>query len=197
MKRLCLVGMAVAGLLTAGISTAATATTPASGSKKPVKTKPVKTKPAKPVTTKVSCKLALVVQPPADDVTITPGDTGTQFGTAGCGKPLFRGVETATFSTDDSGDLVAPYTLWFKAGTVRGQWTLTPVGATQPTSSFTAQSYTGTATITGGSGAWQKATGKATIKVTTLDGVHYTGTESLTFTTPAATTTKPKRTEGS
>ena len=183
MKRLCLVGMAVAGLLTAGISTAATAQMPASGSKQPAKTKP-----AKPVTTKVSCKLALVVQPPADDVTITPGATGTQVGTAGCGRPLFRGVETARFSTDDSGDLVAPFTLWFKGGTVTGQWTLTPVGATQPTSSFTQQDYTGTATVTGGSGAWRKATGKATIKVSTPDGVHYNGTESLTVTTPAATT---------
>jgi hypothetical protein len=170
--------MAMAGLLTAGFSTAATAKTP-SGSKKPAKTKP-----AKPVTTKVSCKLALVVQPPADDVTITPGDTGAQFGKAGCGKPLFRGLETATFSTDDSGDLVAPYTLWFKGGTLSGQWTLSPTGATPPTNSFTAQSYTGTATITGGSGAWAKATGKATIKASTTDGVHFTGTESLQLTTP-------------
>src|ERR1700722_290002 len=75
-KRLCLLGMAMAGLLTAGISTAATAKTPTKGSKRG-KSKP-DPKP-KPVTPKLSCKLTLVTQPPADDTTILPGGDGSQY----------------------------------------------------------------------------------------------------------------------
>jgi hypothetical protein len=192
-KRLCLVGMAMAGLLTASIPAVATAKPAASGHKKPAKSKPV-TK-LKPVTTKVSCKLAFTTQPPADDVTVTPGQTGTQYGTAKCGGPLGRGIVSDTFSQDDAGDFIAPYTFWFKGGTLSGKWTLTPTEQVGPPSSspFTAQTFAGTAKISGGSGGWAKSTGKATLKCATTDGAHYSCTESLKVTTPMLITVKAKR----
>jgi hypothetical protein len=185
-KRLCLLGMAMAGLLTAGISTAATAKTPTSG-KKPAKVKPVP-KP-KPVTTKVSCQLTLVLQPAATDVSIVPSASGTQSGTARCSGPVGGGVQTDKFSTDDSGDVTAPYTQWFKGGTLAGQYQLVPTGGGQPSAgnnTFGAQSYSGTLTVTSGTGVWKGATGKAKLTCATADGVHLMCTESLTVTTPPA-----------
>ena len=188
MKRLCLLGMAMAGLLTAGISTAATAKTTTSG------TKPAKVEPApkpKPVTTKVSCKLTLVLQPTAKVTTILPGTgSGSQVGTAKCPGPVGGGVQTDNFTTDDSGDVTAPYTQWFKGGTLAGQYTLIPSGGGQPSAGnnqFGAQSYTGTLTVTGGSGGWKGATGKAKLTCATPDAVHLACTESLTVTVPPAT----------
>ena len=187
MKRLCLLGMAMAGLLTAGISTAATAKPLATGSKKPAKTKPA----PKPVTTKVSCKLGLVLQPTALVTTIVPGTTsGSQFGTAKCPGPVGGGLQSDKFTTDDAGDVTAPYTQWFKGGTLAGQYTLIPTGGGQPSAgnnSFGAQTYSGTLTVTGGSGAWKGATGKAKLTCATPDAVHLACTESLTVTVPPAT----------
>ena len=174
MKRLCLLGMAMAGLLFAGISTAATA------------------KPApkpKPVTTKLSCKLTLVTQPPADDTTILPGGDGSQYGTASC-PGTGRGVQSDTYTTDDAGDVSGPYTQWFKGGTLAGKYDLIPTGGGQPSAgnnSFGAQNYAGALIVTGGSGAWKGATGKAKLTCATADGVHLKCTESLKVTTPPAT----------
>jgi hypothetical protein len=182
-KRLCLVGMAMAGLLTASIPAVAAAKPAASGHKKPAKSKPV-TK-VKSVTTKSSCKLAFTTQPPADDVTVTPGQTGTQYGTVKCGGLLGRGVVSDTFSQDDAGDFIAPFTFWLKGGTLSGKWTLTPTEQVGPPSSspFTAQTFAGTANISGGSGGWAKSTGKATLKCATSDGAHYACTASVKVTT--------------
>ena len=181
MKRLCLVGMAMAGLLTASIPAVATAKPSTSGHKKPAKHKPVP-KP-KPVTTRLACKLKIATQIPADDVTVTPGQTGVQYGTARCGQQ--RGVESDTFALDDAGNLVAPFTLWFKGGTLSGTFTLTPSAQGIPTSTgFSAESYVGTAKVTDGSGAWNKAKGKGTMKCSTPDGANFSCTESLKVTTP-------------
>jgi hypothetical protein len=181
-KRLCLLCVALAGLLTAGITTAASARPAAAGAKKPVKVK--KAPKPKPVVTKATCKLALATQPPADDTSITPGTTGVQYGTANCGK--VRGVVSDTYTMDAAGDIIAPYTLWSKTGTLVGKMTLNPTEQVGPpsTTPFTAQTYAGTATVTTGTGAWNKSTGKATVKCSTLDSVHYSCTESLKVTTP-------------
>jgi hypothetical protein len=175
--------MAMAGLLTASIPAVATAKTSAPGHRKPAKHKSAP-KP-KPVTTRVVCKLKIATQIPADDVTVTPGQTGVQYGTAGCGK--LRGVESDTFTLDDAGAMIAPFTLWFGGGTLAGKVTLTPSAQGAPTSTgFSAESYVGTAKITGGSGAWAKSTGTATLKCSTPDGAHFSCTESLKVTTPPA-----------
>jgi hypothetical protein len=178
--------MAMAGLLTAGFTTAATAKTTA-GHKKPAKPKPAK---SKPVTTKASCQLALVTQPPSDDVTITPGTTGSQFGTANCGK--IRGVVSDTYKMDDGGDIIAPYTMWARTGTLSGKMTLTPTEQVGSPSSlpFTAQTYAGSATVTKGSGTWNRAVGRATVKCSTLDSVHFACTASLKVTIPGVVVIK-------
>ena len=187
MKRLCLVGIAIAGLLTASIPAVATARPSAPGHKKPAKTKPAP-KP-KPVTTRLACKLKIATQIPGDDLSVTPGQTGVQYGTAGCGK--LRGVESDTFALDDAGNMIAPFTLWFKGGTVSGKFTLTPSGQGIPTSStFGAESYTGTAKVTSGSGSWSRATGKGTLKCSTPDGANFSCTESLKVTTPGVIVVK-------
>jgi hypothetical protein len=187
-KRLCLLGMAMAGLLSAGFSTAATARTTTSA-KKPAKVKPA-SKP-KPVTTKVSCQLTLVLQPTAKVTTIVPGTgSGSQAGTAKCPGPVGSGVQTDKFTTDDAGDVAAPYTQWFNGGTLAGQYTLTPTAGGQPSAgnnSFGAQSYDGSLTVTSGTGAWKGATGKAKLTCATPDGVHLNCTEALTVTTPPVT----------
>jgi hypothetical protein len=186
-KRLCLLGMAMAGLLSAGLTTAATAKTPSKGSK-PGKVKQVP-KP-KPVTTKVSCQLMLVLQPTAKVTTIVPGtSSGSQSGTARCQGSVGGGLQTDKFTTDGSGDVTAPYTQWFKGGTLAGQYKLIPTGGGQPSAgnnSFGAQSYAGTLTVTGGSGGWKGATGKAKLTCATPDAVHLSCTEALTVTTPPA-----------
>jgi hypothetical protein len=185
-KRLCLLGMAMAGLLSAGISTTATAKTPTAG-KRAAKVKPAP-KP-KPVTTKVSCKLTLVLQPAANNVSIVPDTSGSQSGSAKCPGPLGGGVQTDTFSTDDGGDVTGPYTQWFKGGTLAGQYKLIPTGGGQPSAgnnSFGAQSYSGSLIVASGTGAWRGATGKAKLTCATADGVHLVCTESLTVTTPPA-----------
>jgi hypothetical protein len=100
------------------------------------------------------------------------------------------GVQTDKFTTDDGGDVTAPYTQWFKGGTLVGQYTLIPTGGGQPSAgnnSFGAQTYTGTLTVTGGSGAWKGATGKAKLTCATPDAVHLACTESLKVTVPPAT----------
>ena len=174
MKRLCLVGMAMAGLLSAGMSTAATA------------------KPApkpKPVTTKVSCKLTLVLQPAATDTSIVPTPNGSQDGTTTCGGSLGKGVQSDRYSTAESGNVTAPYRQWFKSGTLTGQYTLIPTSGGQPSAgnnTFGSQAYAGTLTVTGGSGALSGATGKAKLVCVTLDGVHLKCVEALKLTTPPA-----------
>ena len=100
------------------------------------------------VTTKLTCDLKLATQIPSNDVTVTQGaDSGTQFGWAGCGKPLFRGVEQ---SLVPAGRLRRP--VGQVPAVVQRRLGLRHLHAhpedTGPptTTSFTAASYTGTVT---------------------------------------------------
>jgi hypothetical protein len=162
-KRICLLGAAMAGLLVAGVATAPAATT--HSTKK---------------STKLTCTLKLVDQIPSDDTAVTQGaGSGTQFGTAACGKPLGRGVEQDSFTLDDAGDLVGPYQQWFNTGSVRGQYVLTPNDSQSPTLTFSQASYSGTIKVTGGTGAFNKASGTGTLTCSTQDSAHYSCTEKL------------------
>jgi hypothetical protein len=169
-KRICLLGAAIAGVLVLGVASALAATTGTS------KTKTTKSAPG----TKVACVAALSLQVPANDTNVTAAEqSGVQGGAVVCGKPLGRGVEAETFSTANSGDLVGKWQQWFNTGTVYGAFTLTPSDSQPPTSqSFSAASYTGTYTIKGGTGTDSKATGKGTLKCTTKDSVHFACKES-------------------
>jgi hypothetical protein len=178
-KRIYLVGAAMAALLTAGIVTVPASASPAAKEHASAKTKPV-TK-LEPVKTTLTCSLKLVTQIPSNDVTVTQGaDSGEQFGRAGCAKPLFSGVEQSSFLQDESGDLSGKYQQWFNAGSLFGTYTLTAQDTGPPTTtSFTNASYTGTITVANGTGLFKKATGTGTLACTTTDLAHYACTEKL------------------
>ncbi len=193
MKRICLLGAAIAGLFIIGVATAMAATPHASvravAAKKGTSKKGTSKKSAKGK--KVSCKLSLSVQVPAGNVDVTQGSTdGTEFGSAGCGRPLGTGVESASFTTDAGGDLIGKWQQYFKAGTVYGTYDLTPV-STGPTTpgTFTAASYTGTVTVKAGTGTDLGDTGTGTLTCTTLDVIHYSCTEGLRLVLPATVIT--------
>jgi hypothetical protein len=192
-KRIFLVGAAMAALLTAGIVTASASATPAAKKPASANKKPV-TKLA-PVKTTVTCTLKLVTQIPSNDVTVTQGaESGTQYGRAGCAKPLFSGVEQNSFLQDESGNLTGKYQQWFNAGSVYGAYTLTAEDTGPPTTtSFTDASYTGTVTVTNGTGLFKKATGTGTLACTTTDLAHYACTEKLKLQQALTTATAKKK----
>jgi hypothetical protein len=193
-KRIYLVGAAMAALLCAALTTAPAFATSAAKKPASVKTKTVVKNTL--VTTNMTCSIKLATQIPSDDVTVTQGAaSGTQSGSAGCAKPLFRGVQQDSFLQDDSGDLSGKYQQWYNAGSVYGMYTLTPEDTGPPTTtSFTAASYTGTITVTDGTGFFKQATGTGTLACATTDSAHYTCTEKLKLvqTVPATVTTKAK-----
>jgi hypothetical protein len=169
----------MAALLTAGVVTAPALATPAAAKPASVNKKPVTN--LEPVKTTLTCTLKLVTQIPSNDVTVTQGaESGTQYGRAGCAKPLFSGVEQSSFLQDESGNLSGKYQQWFNAGSLYGTYTLTADDTAPPTStSFTNASYTGTVTVTGGTGFFRKAAGAGTLACATTDLAHYACTEKL------------------
>jgi hypothetical protein len=185
-KRICLLGAAIAGLFIIG-ATAALATAPRALTR-------ATHKKAKPAGTKLSCHVSFSLLVPADDTTVTQGATqGNHAGTVVCPTKGFgAGVESDSFTTDDAGDLVGKWQQWFNAGSVYGAYTLTPsdTGAPPSVTSFAAASYTGTFTIKSGTGTAAKATGDGTITCTTQDSVHYACKESGRITLPTTTATK-------
>jgi len=192
-KRICLVGAAMAALLTAGIVTAPALATPAATKPASVNKKPV-TK-LEPVKTTLTCTLKLVTQIPSNDVTVTQGaESGTQYGRAGCAKPLFSGVEQSSFLQDESGDLSGKYQQWFNAGSLYGTYMLTAEDTGPPTTtSFTNASYAGTVTVTNGTGFFKKAAGTGTLACVTTDLAHYTCTEKLQLIQQVLTTVTSKK----
>jgi hypothetical protein len=183
-KRICLLGAAIASLFIIGATTALASAPHAV-------TKAAKKK-SKPAGTKLTCSLAFSLQVPAADTTVTQGAaTGNHAGTATCpAKDVGKGAEADSFTTDNAGDLVGKWQEWFNTGGVYGEYKLTPNDNNAPPSatSFAAASYTGTFTIKNGSGFAAKATGKGTITCTTQDSVHYSCKESGRITLPTAAT---------
>lgn len=187
MKRICLLGAAIAVVLILGVATALAATSHAAkGSKK--------SKTPTTVTTKVSCVSSLLLQvaPGATDVT-PAAQQGTEMGTSTC-TPVGKGVQVQSFTTEDSGDLAGKWQAWFKTGSVFGTFTMTPDDNAPPTTttSFSAASYTGTFIIKNGSGAFAKATGTGTLKCATPDSVRFSCKQSGKVVLPAPKTTSTK-----
>jgi hypothetical protein len=97
------------------------------------------------------------------------------------------GVEKNTFKVPDSGETVGSYAQYFGGGSIRGKFDLSPTEgsgdlSSTPTS-FTSESWTGTVTVTKGSGALAKAAGKkGVLKCTSGDSVHLTCTEKIKLT---------------
>lgn len=177
MRRICLVGvvataapLAVAVAAWPGVSPAATR-----HGAKPNKV------------TKVTCNLALEIQAPAGELSVTPAaPTGTRFGTVQCGKSFGSGVEQDSFTLLTDGNVQGKYRQYFGTGTLQGTFMLLPADSSPSTSStFSAQSYTGTYNVTGGTGSYRKAKGKGTISCSTPDSVHLSCREKLRVTVPS------------
>ena len=175
MKRKWLVVAAMAvGLLVIGATSAL-------GAKPAANAKP------KPVKFKVTCK-SNVGDVPADgdDSVVPPVDQGWQYGAVQCGKVFGNGIAANKFSLQDSGDLEGTWSQYYSVGTIRGKFTMTPADTGPPSSptTFAAISYTGTATVDAGTGAYKKAKGQGTMNCSSTDGVHFTCTDSVKVTLP-------------
>jgi len=187
-KRICLLGAAIAAVFVIGVASALAATSHASKG-------PKKSKTPSTVTTKVSCASSLTLQVPAGATDVSPASQdGTEMGTVNCG-PVGKGVELQSFTTADSGDLTGKWQAWFATGSVFGTFDLTPSDNTPPTTttSFTAASYTGTFIVKNGTGPYAKATGTGTITCNTQDSVHFTCKQKGKVITPAPKTTTTKK----
>ena len=127
-------------------------------------------------TTTVPCRFKLTSQVPPTDT------SGVDFGFVTCGKPFGKGVqydalkETLTSTTTASSR--GSFTDYFGTGTTHGTFAL----AVKLTGPKTA-TYRGPLKITGGTGAFSKADGSATIRCSTADeGTHTSCTGKLKLT---------------
>jgi hypothetical protein len=166
-RRICLVGAALsAGPLTLGVAPALAA-----------KSKANKQKP-KPIVTACSTNVGIMIG--AADTGVTPPvANGREYGTATCGKVLGPGVQSDTFTIPDSGDTVARFTLFFRSGELHGKYDLTPG---EGSANFLESDFTGTMTVTGGSGAFFGAHGTGTMTCKTLDSIHTSCRDKLKLT---------------
>ncbi len=173
MRRICLVG----ALIATGPLVGAVAVWPAISPAAAAQSKKV----TKAKVTKVTCKLSLNVQAPSDQTAATPAaESGTRYGKVRCGKVLGQGMEQDAFTLQTNGDLQGNYKQYFGTGSAHGAFTLTPGDSQPPTSTtFSTQSYTGTYTIVGGTGAYQQAAGNGTVSCTTNDGIHFSCVEKI------------------
>jgi hypothetical protein len=173
-RRICLVGIAIAAVpFAVGISVA----TAASKSKAP--------KPAvKAVVLK--CHMSLGTLPPPGSASVDqPPSGGAQYGTVHCAGASFGwGVEKDSFNVPDSGDTVGHYVQYFGTGSIRGKFDLSQdENGDVSSTDFTSESWTGTVTVTAGTGTLAKAAGKkGVLKCTSGDSVHLTCTEKLKLT---------------
>jgi hypothetical protein len=186
-KRICLLGAAIAAVLIIGVASALAATSSASKGGK-------KSKTPSTVTTKVSCASSLLLQVPAGATDVSPASQeGTEMGTTTC-APVGKGVEVQSFTTEDSGDVTGKWQAWFSTGTVFGTFTMTPSDNNPPTTttSFSQASYSGTFIVKDGAGAFAKATGTGTLSCSTNDSVHFSCKQKGKVITPAPKTSSKK-----
>jgi hypothetical protein len=134
----------------------------------------------------VICNSAVTTAAPWGSSASDPSaDSGTQFGWARCGKPAGTSLQWNSFTVDDAGDVSGQYSRYTKNGLIHGTFQLTSQEGSFGT--FTNANYTGTMTVTGGTGAFAGVTGSGTSTCFTPDGVHLNCHEqwSLTLPTPA------------
>lgn len=139
-----------------------------------------------PKAQKLVCHVSLTTQAPQGSNAVSqPALQGSQFGPLNCGKPGFgHGIIGDSFKVPDSGDTVGKYTQYFKTGSVKGTFDLTPQEAGSPTdtNSFEAQSWAGTIKITGGTGVYglvKEKKGTGVMKCTSVDSVHLSCVEKI------------------
>jgi hypothetical protein len=173
-RRICIVGTAVVAASLA-VSVGA-----ALGSTKAAVVKPIT----------VHCTVSLTTGPPAGSNSVDqPASQGSQAGPNHCAKKGFGfGVAVDSFTVPDSGDTVGTYTQYFNTGTVHGAFDLTPTESGD-VSNFTSQAWTGTITVTGGTGTYKGVKGKKNTGVfncTSPDNVHMSCTEVIKLKPSAA-----------
>ena len=137
---------------------------------------------------KLTCHEELIAAAPeGTNVVDQPPSQGAQYGPVNChGATAFGGGMIATkFNVPDSGDTVGKYTQFFKTGTVKGTFDLTPTESNFSATSFTAQSWQGTLKILSGTGVYQGIKDKklGTFKCTSVDSVHLKCVEKVTLKT--------------
>jgi hypothetical protein len=153
-----------------------------------------KGKPAKPVT--LTCKITMAAPPRGgDNVVEQPPLAGTFYGPSHCRtttRSLGEAVEAAPFKVADSGDTVGTYAQYFGAGSIRGKFDLTAGEGSLPTAdNFLSTTYTGTLTVTGGTGIYAGIKGLSgkkhigTVHCASPDTVHLTCTEKVKVTLPS------------
>jgi hypothetical protein len=138
-------------------------------------------------TVKATCKLVVTVTVPSGDTAVTPpAESGTEFGSSACNKGIGRGVFADSFVLQDSGDLTGKFTQFAGAGSLHGTFDLAqPDNSAPPTAyDFGNEDLAGTFIVKGGTGAFAKAKGKATVLCASTDSVHYTCIEKLTLKLP-------------
>jgi hypothetical protein len=129
--------------------------------------------PAK--TADVTCTLRLQTLAP-------PGASGEDFGTVDCPSAFGKGVQhdtlTVTPTSPTTATVTGPFKQFFDTGTIHG------------TTKFTARAtaagavtYTGTARVSGGTGAYKHMRGSAKLQGSSTDGgTHTTSTVKVTLT---------------
>jgi hypothetical protein len=131
----------------------------------------------------LKCSLSLATETPAGSANVPqPAASGSQYGPVRCAKAGFGGgLAGDHFTVPDSGDLVGPYTEYFPTGTIHGKLDLVPSNSGLTSTSFTSVTYSGTVTVTGGTGTLRgtKSTKAGTIKCTSPDTVHLTCHEQV------------------
>ncbi len=188
MKRICLLGAAIAAVLVLGVATAMAASSHASKGGN-------KSKTPSTVTAKVSCASSLAIQVAPGDTDVTPASLqGSWMGASTC-TGIGRGVVSESYTTADSGDLSGKWQAWFNTGSVFGTFTLTPDDNAPPTTttSFSQASFTGAFIIKGGTGAYARATGTGTLKCSTQNSVHFSCKQAGKVVLPAPATSNGKK----
>jgi hypothetical protein len=126
--------------------------------------------------TKVTCTLQL-------QTLAAPGASGEDFGTVDCGHVFGKGVQhdplvTVTPASATTGTATGSFKEFFDAGTIHGTFNLTYT-VTPPT----AVAYSGTAKISGGTGAYKHVKGSAKVVCSSSDaGTHTTCTDKVRLT---------------
>lgn len=143
---------------------------------------------AAPNAQKLFCHVTLTTVPPSGSNTVNqPAAQGSQYGPLNCGKPGFgRGIIADSFTVPDSGDTVGKYTEYFKAGSIKGTFDITPQEASGVSlTSFTSQTWAGTIKITGGTGVYgliKEKKGSGVMKCSSPDSVHLSCTAKIKLT---------------
>lgn len=133
---------------------------------------------------RMNCKMSLATVPAQDsNVVDQPAAHGSQYGPFHCGQPLLfgGGVAADSFTVPDSGDTVGTFTQYFKSGTVKARFDLTPQEADFSSTSFEGQSWQGTVKVLRGTGLYKGIRSKkpGTMTCTSEDSVHLSCSEKI------------------